>query len=454
MLIAIFILPAIPHTAYGVSPLATPTVFVTSRDYAGSTVNDTALIPGSTFAVQINVTNAPTNWNGFEFALYYDQRYINVTSYDDTTLFTQPHAAPGNYNGPGALRLSIVDFAVATQTNGTLANIVFTVIANGVSPLTLAAGMAQTGNAAGPSQKICPYPCPSNAPNWTHLLAGGNYVGVITKDGYFTNQGSLGPVASFTYSWNNATGSKFPAKGQPITFNATSSYDPDNRNALNHGIAQYFWDFGTISSNGNETTLSPTVTHVFSSTGANSSTVSGNFSIRLTVVDFDSGFQGMTAQLVSISATPSHCVQVSAIFLKAQVSPGTTEQISVQLTNAGTFDENYNLTVGYSPQNSQVGSVTNSSLAQRKVTSYSFNLTTNNLVPTVYLITARVTLYGNKTSPIIPNCSQGTFSTPFQIVPNSTQSAALVILEAVIVLVAVVAVVSILMRRRRRPEPP
>jgi hypothetical protein len=451
MLVAIFVFPAILVRTYGATPSA-PTVFVTSKDYAGSIVNDTTLLPGSTFAIQVNVTNAPSAWNGFEFALYYDQRYINVTSYDDTTLFTAPHAAPGNYNGPGALRLSIVDFGVATQSNGTLANIIFTVIANGVSPLTLAAGMAQTGNDAGPSQRTCPA-CPSQAPNWTHLLAGTNYVGVNTKDGYFTNQGSLGPVSSFTYSWNNATGSKYPARGQPITFNATSSYDPDNRNALNHGISEYQWDFGIIS-NGNQTTFSPTITHVFSFTGANTSVVSGNFSIRLTVIDFDNDFQGMSVQLLSISATPSHCIAVSAIFLKSQVNPGTTEQVQVQLTNSGTYDENFNLTVGYGPQGGTLPAVTNSSLAQRKVQSYSFNITTNNLVPTLYLITARVTLYGNRTTPIIPNCAQGTFTTPFQVVVNGSGGAALVILEAVIVLVAVIAVISVLMRRRRRPEPP
>ena len=453
MLIAVFIFPTIPNIVHGVSPPSAPTVFVTSRDYAGPTINDTTLTPGSTFSVQINVTNAPAAWNGFEFALYYDQRYINVTSYDDTTLFKAPYAGPGNYNGPGALRLSILDLGAVTNSSGTLVNIIFTVKANGVSPLTLAAGMGGTGGDAGPNQKICPYPCPTSAPNWTHLLAGTNYFGVNTKDGYFTNQGSLGPIASFTFSWNNATGSKLPSRGQPITFNATSSYDPDNRNGLNHGIAEYLWDFGTISANGNESTFSPTVTHVFSSTGANTSSVYGNFSIRLTVVDSDNSFLGMKAQLVSISATPSHCVEVSAIFLKSQVNPGTIEQISVQLTDAGTYDENFNLTVGYSPQNSTVGSVTNSSLTQGKVTSYAFNITTNNLVPTVYLVTARVTLYGNRTSPTVANCPQGTFSTPFQVVVNGSGSAALVILEAVIVLVAVTAVISILLRRRRRPEP-
>jgi len=416
-------------------------------------INDTTLVPGSPFTVQVNVTNAPSAWNGFEFALYYDQRYINVTSYDDTTLFTSPHAAPGNYNGPGALRLSVVDFGVVTNSSGTLANIIFTVVANGVSPLTLAAGMAQTGVDAGPSQKVCPG-CPTSAPNWTHLLAGTNYVGVNTKDGYFTNQGSLGPISSFTYSWNNATGSKYPAQGQPITFNATSSFDPDNKNALNHGIAAYLWDFGTSSPNGNETLLSPIVTHIFSFSGANTSAVNGNFSIRLTVTDLDSGFQGMSTRLLTISPRPSHCIQVSAIFLKSQVNPGTTEEVKVQLTDAGTYDEKFNLTVGYTPQDLTFPPIVNSSLIQGKIASYSFNITTNNLVPTVYLVTARVTLYGNSTVPIFANCPQGTFTTPFQVVLNSSGSAALVILEVVVILVAIIAVVSVLMRRRRKPEPP
>ncbi|ADB57107.1 PKD domain-containing protein [Archaeoglobus profundus] len=70
------------------------------------------------------------------------------------------------------------------------------------------------------------------------------------------------PVAIFTYT------PSYPAVGEVITFDASSSYDPDGV------IVEYRWDFG----DGNAvTTTSPTVTHTYSNWGA--------YKVTLTVVD-------------------------------------------------------------------------------------------------------------------------------------------------------------------------
>jgi PKD repeat protein len=60
------------------------------------------------------------------------------------------------------------------------------------------------------------------------------------------------PTASFTYSPES------PTSGQTITFDATSSYDPDGE------ITSYKWDFGDGRTFEGETS---TVTHTYSSGG-------------------------------------------------------------------------------------------------------------------------------------------------------------------------------------------
>src|SRR5215831_9184638 len=282
-----------------------------------SNITDTSLTVGSKFAVQINVTNAPiAGWNSYELVLYYDQHYISATSYDiftNTIFGNTAFQGPATYNGPGALRLSVVDEGIAFADSGMLVNVTFTVVkAGGVSPLTLAAGMAQTGSGAS-SLGNCPG-CPSGAPNWTRLVAGNTLIGVETSDGYFKNVVTgTGPTARFTYTPST------PLQGDTVTFNATNSFDQDNNNAANHGISSYNWDFGDISDNSNVTTTNPVQPHDFKHGGTGGTTFFGNFSILLRVTDEDSGFQGMQTQLVTINPPPSHCVEVSGIFAKTQV---------------------------------------------------------------------------------------------------------------------------------------
>jgi PKD repeat protein len=71
------------------------------------------------------------------------------------------------------------------------------------------------------------------------------------------------PTASFTYSPEN------PVVNQTITFDASSSYDPDGQ------IVSYEWDFGD-GTNGTE----EIVNHSYSSPG--------NYTVNLTVTDDDS----------------------------------------------------------------------------------------------------------------------------------------------------------------------
>ena len=84
------------------------------------------------------------------------------------------------------------------------------------------------------------------------------------------------PIASFTYS------PKSPAPEEIITFDASTSYDPDGT------IVQYRWDFsdGTIV-----TQMTPTVTHSYPA--------DGNYTVELTVTD-NSGSSGAASAVVQV----------------------------------------------------------------------------------------------------------------------------------------------------------
>lgn len=435
---------SLPHSVHG---QGAPIIGVWSTAYNSANITDTGLVANSVFHVQINVTGAPfSGWNGYEFVLYYDQRYITVQTFDISTgtIFgSTAFQGPGTYNGPGALRLSVVDEGVATADSGLLVDITFTVVkASGVSPLTLAAGMAQSGSGAS-SLGSCPG-CPGGAPNWSRLISGNNLIGVETSDGYFKNEAtSSGPVAHFTYSPTN------PVQGDTLTFNATNSFDPDNNNTANHGISSYFWDFGDISDNSNVTTTNPIQTHTFKHGGTGGTTFFGNFSIFLRVTDEDSQFQGMQTQLLTISPPPSHCVEVSGIFAKSQIVQGSPETVQVQLTNTGTYNEQFNLTVLYGPPNATVSRLTGLTIAPSKIVSYpSFNINTTNLPPTVYNIYAIVNLSSGQ------NCAAGAFQSQFQVTNSLPAGALLLFVGGIAVIAAILVIVALLLRRRKRPEPP
>ncbi|HYY91558.1 MAG TPA: NosD domain-containing protein [Candidatus Dormibacteraeota bacterium] len=128
---------------------------------------------------------------------------------------------------------------------------------------------------------------------------------VNTSDGYFSNSNNLGPVANFTFSPSS------PKIGDTVTFNATNSFDPDNAGGLS--IGQYRWDFGDGAS---ATSSSPLTAHIYARQPpcyCPPVPFTGNFSVRLTVVDTDNGFEGMITHSVQVTqqfpvCQPGHSV--------------------------------------------------------------------------------------------------------------------------------------------------
>jgi PKD repeat protein len=374
---------------------------VWSSQYSNWNITDPSLVAGSTFPVQVNVTNAPA-FNGYEFALYFDQSYIDISSYDlKAGLFNNPYSVI-EFTGNGSLRLSIVNLGPPiTAGSGILVSIIFKVVkAGGVSPLVLAAPTTNPSPFAQAPDALCKN-CRQGTPNWTRLVAP-NYVvfDVTTSDGYFNNvplssTHRAGPASSFTFIPTN------PVQGNIVTFDGSSSFDPDNLSAANHGILRYLWDFGDRSSLPYVITDSPTVTHYFAPGGSaslNSTYFLGNFSIRLTVIDFDSGFQGMRTVLLTISPPLVPVVHDISVLLTistgSQAFLGQNVSLIVLVTNNGTTTETYGLTVIYhlagSLQNVTLANLTGQTIPSHRQRVFLFGLNTTGLAVGTYLIVAMV----------------------------------------------------------------
>ncbi|HIC90874.1 MAG TPA: PKD domain-containing protein, partial [Syntrophaceae bacterium] len=107
-----------------------------------------------------------------------------------------------------------------------------------------------------------------------------NQLNIDTNGDGMAETSLIPPVANFTFSLSS------PEIGQKISFNASSSYDPDGY------ITNYQWDFG----DGNLTTTDqPIIEHTYSS--------AGNYTVTLTVTD-DDGLSASISKQISVSEAP------------------------------------------------------------------------------------------------------------------------------------------------------
>ncbi|HYY91556.1 MAG TPA: NosD domain-containing protein [Candidatus Dormibacteraeota bacterium] len=297
-----------------------PNIGLWSETYQSPIISDTSIVPNSTITVDVNVTNAPA-FNGYDLTLFFDPTILQTSFIQLTGLaFAHPFVGAEDVS-PGKIRLAVVNVGTPFDGgSGVLVTISFKVTGRGVSPLTLAA----------PTMK------PSvQAWSWTQLVAGFSEIQVATSDGYFSNDpGNPGPVASFTFT------PVAPIRGDTISFNATSSYDPDNSSP--YAISQYRWDFGDgVQANSS----TPIITHIYQSGGIPYAPFTGNFSVQLTVIDEDNGFIGMVTQplqvlppfplcqsSVAVVHVPGDCPTIQAAI--DAVSEGATIEVA-----PGTYDE-------------------------------------------------------------------------------------------------------------------
>jgi cohesin domain-containing protein/PKD domain-containing protein len=427
---------AVGRTPIGHSASSVPLIGVWSSACSSSNLTLSScptgsLSNGKTILVHINVTNSLPN-NGFETVLFYDPSMLSANSIDlkTGTVWTNPFPVISDTTSqPGAVLISMVNNSpTPIVTDGILANINFTIKGTGVSPLTLGAGMASPSGAAKSSSLI--------QVDWTRLVVGStpsapaHGIDTATLDGYFMNQvGKRGPVSVFTYSPLQ------PRQGVAVSFNASQSYDLDNAAAGSSAIRHFYWDFGD-GQNGLDSAF---VQHIFAVPG-------GNYSARLTVVETDDSFLGMSTQRIFVAPPPLHDVAISGISTSpTSVNVGGKITVTVNLFNKGTYTENYNLTVTYGTPAVQLG-FNQSTISPSITKQHAYTIDTSGLAVGSYQVTAVVKI------PFANVTSDETQSAIFTVtaVPNITQL--LYIGLGVVGAVAAIAVVVVVMRRRRRPE--
>jgi len=141
------------------------------------------------------------------------------------------------------------------------------------------------------------------------------------------------PVASFTHSPEQ------PWVYSTVTFNASSSQDPDN------SITTYQWDFG----DGNITVVSNSIiSHVYNA--------SGSFIVNLTVFDSD-GFSGSSSRTLTVVVHDVVVLSVSPSVTELQ--SGQEVYVTVVVKNEGTTNETFNVTVYYNNTKLETKSVAN-----------------------------------------------------------------------------------------------
>ena len=140
------------------------------------------------------------------------------------------------------------------------------------------------------------------------------------------------PVANFTCS-------KPAVPHQNVTFYASSSYDPDNYTARNHGIANYTWNFddGTTP----VTTSNPTINYTF--------TDFGTYNVNLTVTDYNKTTWWIQYPVLVGSRNVTITAVDPCTFAFNETLGGYETNgylpINVAVKNNGDFKEEFNVTV-------------------------------------------------------------------------------------------------------------
>lgn len=157
------------------------------------------------------------------------------------------------------------------------------------------------------------------------------------------------PVASFNYS------PTFPIANETITFNATTSQDPDGT------IQNYTWNFG----DGNITTVNvPIIIHSYNTFGS--------YIVRLTVIDND-GYNNSASKTVEVNI---HDVAILNIASSAnEVNLGQVVDITVVVKNKGTVNETFDVTLYYNYSLIEKRTITDLLPNEKRTLKFSWNTT-------------------------------------------------------------------------------
>ncbi len=159
------------------------------------------------------------------------------------------------------------------------------------------------------------------------LIPSGTNEIIVSADKLYVLNGGItqSPIANFTYSPPN------PVVSQSVTFDASSSYDPDGT------IVSYEWKFG--DGNISNTTI-PTITHSYQ--------LAGNYNVTLTVTD-NASAKSSTSKVVAVP--PSNISTVSFKPPVINITSNFTNTMNVTLDTAPNGLSGYNITISLSNAN-------------------------------------------------------------------------------------------------------
>ncbi|MEM3616524.1 MAG: PKD domain-containing protein [Candidatus Bathyarchaeia archaeon] len=245
---------------------------------------------GYQFTVNVTLEGLTNNLYVYQIAVKFDKDKIRCTSawinrndpnfvfYSHKSLTYIPPAAIDNTEGYVVLGASLIGDRQVDVSKGLLCQINFTAIKKGETQIEL----IPTGYE--PYDTFLGYFEDDNL----------RYISFTTENFNCIVQASqTPPLASFTFNPKN------PEANQPVTFDASGSYDPDGY------IANYTWDFGDGT---NTTTNQQSVNHTFTSNGA--------YNVTLTVYD-NSTRSSSTREEVQVGRLPI----VKFTYQPAQIQP-------------------------------------------------------------------------------------------------------------------------------------
>lgn len=272
-------------------------------------------MPGESFTVDIKVADVADLY-GWEVNMSFDPSVVEVVNVTEGEfLKDQPEGTSGdsrieNEKGWATFSWLTVGKHTGKYGSGQLATVEFLILAKGESVLNI------TGTGTYLIEMLPP-PAPPGQPPYQEIPH-------VTKNGFFSSL-IVPPEAEFTLS------PKSPPKNEPVTFNASASYDDEE-------IFSYKWDFGdgttAIYVGANLTAIA---THQYVTPGRKVVTLNVTDNIGLSDTKKADVWVRFTHDIAVID------VEVSQI----EVEAGETVSIDVTVTNLGEEEESFNVAVYY-----------------------------------------------------------------------------------------------------------
>lgn len=269
--------------------------------------------PGELFKIRVNVTNV-VDLYCWAFTLRWERGLLECVYVKEETAFFDGdfHSAP-----PESDHVDVTSTLMGSVPG----------VNGGGKLVTFTFGVKDTGNSTLELRDSVMYNSGTTTPpTISHTVMNGTF--------YTTS-----PKAKFTYSPDPTKGPEYyarPIVGETVTFNATSSYDPDDYygDPTPEGIVSYEWDFG------DETTGTGKVTtHMYDE--------AGKYEVKLTVTD-DEGetdTEIYPLEWLKIFLHDIAVINVTVVNKPPEVYVGGTVKINATVLNQGSDTEYINVTV-------------------------------------------------------------------------------------------------------------